>query len=88
MVQEVKNEIKLAQGSDELRYRAARVIYNDPLFEYHAYDQDPPVHVIVDGASVILEGTVPTDLEKKTAYSLVFSLTDAPIVIDSLVVAK
>jgi osmotically-inducible protein OsmY len=87
-VKEVKNEIQLAQGSDDLRYRAAQVIYNDPLFEFYAYEQNPPVHIIVDGSSVILEGIVTSELEKKTAFSLVFFLSDAPNVVNNLVVAK
>lgn len=87
-VKEVINEIQLAQGSDELRYRAAQLIYNDPIFEFHAYEQNPPVHVIVDGSSVILEGVVSSELEKKTAFSLVYFLSDSPNVINDLVVAK
>jgi len=87
-VKEVKNEIKLAQGSDELRYRAGRVIYNDPLFEFYANNQDPPIHIIVNGASVILDGVVSSELEKSKAYNLVLLLTDVPIVVNDLVVAK
>lgn len=87
-VVEVKNEIKLAQGSDELRYRAARVIYTNPFFEFYAYEQDPPIHIIVDESSLILEGTVLSEAEKKNAYSLVSFFTDAPNVIDDLTVAK
>lgn len=87
-VKEVVNEIKLAQGSDEMRYSAARAVYDDPLFEYHVYDQDPPIHIIVNGTSVILEGVVPSELEKSTAYNLVLLLADVPNVVDDLVVAK
>lgn len=87
-VKEVKNEIKFAQGSDETRYRAARVIYNDPLFEFHAYDQDPPIHIIANGSSVILEGILSSEVEKSRAYNLVFFLSDVPKVVDDLVVAK
>lgn len=71
-----------------MRYRAARVIYNNPLFEFYVYQQDPPVHIIVDGASVILQGTVSSELERDKAYSLVYFLTEAPNVINNLVVVK
>jgi osmotically-inducible protein OsmY len=87
-VKEVKNEIKLAQGSDELRYRAAQVIYDDPVFEFYVYDQDPPIHIIVNGASVILEGVLSSEMERSRAYNLVYLLADVPNVVDDLVVAK
>ena len=73
-VQSVKNEIQHELGSDEIRYTAARLIYNDMRFEHYAYDQDPPIHIIVNGPKVMLLGTVLSDSDKSWAeYLLLFS---------------
>ncbi len=85
-VLEVNNNIKHALGSDELRFRAARLIYNDPRFEYYAYDQDPPIHIIVTGSQVILEGQVRTASDKSWAQSLLLFSADVGMIQNDLVV--
>jgi len=85
-VLEVKNNIKHELGSDELRLRLARLIYNDPRFEYYAYDQDPPIHIIVTGSQVILEGQVRTASDKSWAQSLLLFNADVGTIQNDLVV--
>jgi len=85
-VLEVKNNIKHELGSDELRLRLARLIYNDPRFEYYAYDQDPPIHIIVTGSQVILEGQVRTASDKSWAQSLLLFNADVGMIQNNLVV--
>ena len=85
-VLEVKNEIKHELGSDELRLQAARLIYNDPRFEYYAYNQNPPIHIIVTGSTLILEGQVKTESDKGWAESLLLFNTNAGTIQNDLTV--
>ena len=90
-VEEVKDEIvalPLSFYDDEIRYRVASLIYNDPTFEAHMYDQDPPIHIIVDGGKVILVGTVDNEREKSVAASIVNIQADIAQVENDLVIQK
>ncbi len=87
-VQKVDNQIQFIIGSDELRYRAARVIYTDFRFEPYVYFQNPPVHILVEGPNVILEGTVRAESDKNWAETLVEFNTDVFRVINNLKVAE
>jgi hyperosmotically inducible protein len=90
-VKEVKNEIvalPLSFYDDEVRYRVASLIYNDPTFEDHMYDQDPPIHIIVNGGKVTLEGIVDNDNEKSIAESIVYIRADIGQVENLLVIQK
>ena len=84
----VVNDIQKEFGTDELRHRAARVIYSDLMFEPYAYQLNPPIHIIVNGPNVILEGTVQSNVEKKWADNLVTFGTDAINVTNDLKVVK
>jgi len=70
-VQLVNDQIQKESGSDEIRYRAARLIYSDLMFESYAYQLDPPIHIIVNGPNVDLEGAAVSKVEKDWAESLV-----------------
>jgi osmotically-inducible protein OsmY len=82
----VKNEIQHELGSDELRYIAARLIYNDMRFENYAYDQDPPIHIIVIGSKVILQGIVQSDSDKSWAETLLRFTPEIGLVENNLIV--
>ena len=86
-VQKVDNQIQSVMGSDEIRYQAARIIYTDPTFEVYAFNQNPPIHIIMDGPNVILEGTVRHEFDKSWAERLVEFHTEAFHVINHLNVA-
>ena len=85
-VRSVNNLIQKESGSDEIRYRAVRAIYSDLMFEPYSYQLNPPIHVIVNGANVELEGTVDSSVEKSWAENLVTFGTDAVNVTNNLVV--
>ncbi|MEJ2506920.1 MAG: hypothetical protein P8Y81_11730, partial [Ignavibacteriaceae bacterium] len=57
-VESINNEIKNTFGPGEIGIRAARLIYNDPMFWGMQYFANPPIHIIVNNGSVILEGDV------------------------------
>jgi hypothetical protein len=87
-VQRVDNQIQFIMGSDDLRYRAARAIYADPRFEWYAFYPMPPIHIIVDGPDIILEGTVEGKPDKSWAETLAEFNTDAVHVVNNLKVSK
>lgn len=76
-VKAVDNKIENTFGPGEIGVRAARLIYNDPMFEGMQYFSDPPIHIIVNNGSVILEGTVNSEAQSSWAENLVRFKTDA-----------
>lgn len=89
-VTKVVDQIQLLPVSftdDELRWRIARLIYDQPTFQQYAYNQDPPVHIIVNNRVVTLIGTVSSEAADGYLYNLVYLDTDAYEVIDDLKVA-
>jgi|YelNatPaOPRAMG01_1025707.scaffolds.fasta_scaffold00458_16 osmotically-inducible protein OsmY len=87
-VKEVKNEIKDTFGPGYLGRRAARVIYSDPVFEGMEYMPDPPVHIIVNNNTILLEGRVPSIALSSRAEYLARFLTDAAEVDNHLQIQK
>lgn len=73
----VKNEIQNTFGPGELGIRAARLIYNDPMFYGMQNFANPPIHIIVNNDTVILEGTVSSESQANWATNLVRYQTDA-----------
>jgi osmotically-inducible protein OsmY len=72
-VRQVRNEIKVlpvSQSDDQLRYRIARAIYNDPNFWNYAIGPNPPIHIIVEHGHVTLAGVVNNDTDRLIARSL------------------
>jgi osmotically-inducible protein OsmY len=89
-VKKVVDQIQLLPVSftdDELRHRIASLIYNQPIYQGYAYNQDPPIHIIVNNRVVTLIGTVLSDSDRNYLYNLVYLNTDAYDVIDDLKVA-
>ena len=87
-VKSVNDNIIKVSGPDNIKYRAARAIYGNPLFYNYRFMKDPPVHIIVISNKVILEGTVPSELEKGWASTLVEWNTDAGKIENNLAVEK
>ena len=87
-VKSVTDKIEKVTGLDELRYKAARVIYTSPDFEKYATLKDPPVHIVVISNRVILEGKVYSNIERKWADALIEWHTDAFHVENNLKVEK
>jgi len=72
-VRQVRNQIKVlpvSLGDDQLRYRIARAIYNDPNFWNYAIGPNPPIHIIVEHGRVTLTGVVNNDTDRLIARSL------------------
>ena len=76
-VKRVVNKMQYTFGPGELGYRAARLIYNDPMFWGQQYSPNPPIHIIVNNGSVFLFGDVNTEVEKSWAENIINFHTDA-----------
>ena len=72
-VRQVRNQIKVlpaSLGDDQLRYRIARAIYDDPNFWNYAIGPNPPIHIIVEHGRVTLTGVVNNNTDRSIARSL------------------
>ena len=76
-VMSLVNKIQVTFGPGELGYRAARLIYNDPMFWGQQYSPDPPIHIIVNNGSIYLMGDVSTSVDKSWAENILTFQTDA-----------
>jgi hyperosmotically inducible periplasmic protein len=75
-ITEVQNRIEVlpvSQFDDELRYRIARAIYNNPHFAGYGSMVNPPIHIIVERGRVTLEGVVNSNVERMLARSIATS---------------
>lgn len=75
-VRGVRNELRVLPVSlfdDELRYRIASAIYNNPAFWHYASMSNPPIHIIVEKGHVTLAGVVQNNVERTLARSLALS---------------
>jgi osmotically-inducible protein OsmY len=69
-VKDVVNDIKVSPASifdDQIRIRAARVIYRDPVLSRYAIDPAYPIRIVVDSGKLSLYGTVATQMDKNVA---------------------
>ena len=72
-VRQVRNQIRVlpvSLGDDQLRYRIARAIYDDPNFWNYAIGPNPPIHIIVEHGRVTLTGVVNNETDRLIARSL------------------
>ena len=72
-VAQVENKIEVLPVSffdDELRFRIARAIYNNPAFWHYAAMANPPIHIVVENGHVTLTGVVNSNVERALARSL------------------
>lgn len=69
----VDNQIRalpVSQFDDELRFRIARAIYGNSAFWNYAAMANPPIHIVVNGGRVTLQGVVQSNVERQLARSL------------------
>jgi hypothetical protein len=83
-VKSVQNKLQYTFGPGDLGITAARLIYNHPMFQGLQYSSNPPIHIIVNNGSVILEGFVKSENAKSLAEHLVRYRTDALSLEDNL----
>ena len=76
-VKSVVNKIQNTFGPGEIGFRAARLIYNDPMFWGTQYSAKPPIHIIVNNGKVYLYGTVNSAVQKSWAANIISFRTDA-----------
>ncbi len=75
-VTKVVNRIEVLPVSildDELRFRIARAIYGNSNFWGYGSMVNPPIHVIVKGGRVTLEGVVNNNVDRMLARSIASS---------------
>lgn len=87
-VKSVNNELQNTFGPGNIGRRAARLIYNDPMFEGMEYDSNPPIHIIVNNGTVLLEGSVMSKAQSGWASNLVRYYTGAITIKDNLSIIK
>jgi len=69
-VADLQNNLEVLPVSnfdDDIRIAVARAIYNDPFFITYASMANPPIHIVVKGGNVTLEGMVNSQGEKTKA---------------------
>jgi hyperosmotically inducible periplasmic protein len=69
-VKEVVNDIRVAPVSnydDDIRIRAMRAIYRDPVLGRYASDPAAPIRIVVNNGKLSLYGTVENTLDKNVA---------------------
>ena len=62
--------LPVSQHDDELRFRIARAIYGHSAFWNYAAMAQPPIHIVVNGGRVTLQGVVQSNVERQLARSL------------------
>jgi hyperosmotically inducible protein len=90
-VKDVVNDIKIEPASffdDQIRIRAARVIYRDSVLSRYAIDPAFPIRIVVDNGKLSLYGTVATEMEKNVAGIRAGQVFGAFSVQNNLEVAK
>lgn len=87
-VTRIVNDLRVEMSMGYLRYRVARMIYRDPFFWQYAMDLNPPVHVVVNNGTVILEGYVDSAGQRGYLGSEVTFRTDAVNVVNNLQVVR
>jgi hyperosmotically inducible protein len=69
-VRDVVNNIKVAPASnfdDDIRIRAMRAIYRDPVLSRYAIDPGKPIRIVVDRGTLSLYGVVSSSADKQIA---------------------
>ena len=69
-VKDLVNNVKVAPVSifdDDIRIRAIRAIYRDPVLSRYAIDPALPIRIVVDNGHLSLYGTVASRLDKQEA---------------------
>ena len=90
-VKEVVNDIKVSPVSgfdDDIRVRAVRAIYNDPVLGRYATDPAAPIRILVSNGKLSLYGTVENAMDKQMAGMRANQVFGVFSVQNNLVVAK
>jgi osmotically-inducible protein OsmY len=90
-VKDVLNNIKVAPVSnfdDDIRIRALRAIYRDPVLSRYAIDPAKPIRIVVDRGTLSLYGVVDNAMDKQVAGIRASQVFGAFIVQNNLEVAK
>ena len=90
-VKEVVNDIRVAPVSnfdDDIRLRALRVIYRDPVLGRYASDPAAPIRIVVSNGKLILYGTVENTMDKNVAGIRAGQISGVFSVQNNLEVAK
>jgi hyperosmotically inducible periplasmic protein len=90
-VKEVVNDIKVSPVSgfdDDIRIRAMRAIYNDPVLGRYATDPAAPIRILVSNGKLSLYGTVENAMDKQMAGMRANQVFGVFSVQNNLVVAK
>ncbi len=69
-VESVQNNIEVLPPSsmdDQIRRAVFRAVYSDPMLSKYEWGAVPPIHIIVNGGKVTLEGVVDNDTDKNVA---------------------
>lgn len=69
-VKDVVNDIRVAPTSlfdDQIRIRAARAIYRDPVLSRYAINPAYPIRIVVENGKLSLYGMVATQMDKNVA---------------------
>ena len=87
----VKNEIEVLPPSpmdDRIRLAEYRAVYSWPSLAWLRSIPVPPVHIIVKGGHVTLEGIAPTAMDRQVAYMRAMSVPGVFSVTNNLVVSR
>jgi hyperosmotically inducible periplasmic protein len=90
-VKDAVNQVKVAPTSifdDQIRMRAANVIYRDPVLRRYAIDPAYPIRIVVDNGHLSLYGTVDSQMDKNLAGIRANQVFGAFTVENNLEVAK
>jgi hyperosmotically inducible protein len=90
-VKDVVDNAKVAPVSffdDDIRIRALRTIYRDPVLSRYAIDPARPIRIVVDSGRLSLYGTVATAMDKQVAGIRASQVFGAFTVQNNLEVAK
>jgi hyperosmotically inducible periplasmic protein len=90
-VKDVVNEIKVLPVSgfdDQIRLRALRAIYRDPVLSRYAIDPARPIRIVVDNGHLALYGVVENTMDKQVAGIRANQVFGAFSVQNNLQVAK
>lgn len=83
-VERIVNNLKVEFAQGYTRYRAARLIYDSPRYWGYSLEMNPPVHVVSNDGTLIIEGSVDSKAERGYLADLVTFRTNAIKVVDNL----
>jgi len=78
----------LSPFDDDVRLRAARAIYRDPVLSRYGMDPSLPIRIIVDNGKIGLYGTVAAEMDKQIAGMRASQVFGAFSVENHLIVGK